>query len=640
MILLTLLVVTTISAAQSNPFVQPTAAELTTAVRVIRADSRCPARPRFVSMSLAEPSKSLWLDSAKRTQIPREIRATIIDPAAPKVYEFTIDVRENIVSEVRAVPPAQWMLTESDYSRADSIMRASPRLIEALQRRSISSDSIAIETWASGVPGTSTRIVRCLLYHLDVTGVNRYDRPIEGISALIDLRPGTILQWTESVPRSTPPQSSWYNLATAINEGAFTNATRPPTIKNGEVQWNAWRFTPMLAAREGLVIYNTRWNEATGQRPVAHRMALSELLVPYGDTSSTWHWRNAFDAGEYGFGMTSSSLRKGIDVPSSAALLPASFVSESGDVRTVPNAIAIFERDGGIAWRHTTNSKSIASQRRRELVVQHVATLANYDYVVSYIFSNDGTITVDIGLTGVVLTKAAVDTTFDARELGEQMFAHRITRSLLAPTHQHFFNLRLDLDVDGVENVVTEVDIRTPLDPSENRFGNAMMMDQWDIRSEREGLRVADPRVSRTWRVSSTRANATGAATAFTIIPESIAYPMHAPSHPLRLRAPFIEYQCAVTKYAADELYAAGMYPNQSLGEDGLARYVANDDRLVRRDVVLWCTIGTTHVGRTEDWPVMPVHHARLRLLPTGFHSQNPLIAPQAPTATTKKKKK
>jgi primary-amine oxidase len=444
----------------------------------------------------------------------------------------------------------------------------------------------------------------------------------------------------ESPIRQTPPASSLYNLTAAINDGAFSSATRPPTLVDGEVQWNAWRFTPMLAAREGLVIYNTRWVDGTAQRPIAHRMALSEMLVPYGDTSSTWTWRNAFDIGEYGFGMTSSSLRKGVDVPTSAVLLSASFVSEQGVVRSVANAIAIFERDGGVAWRHTTNAQTIASQRRRELVVQHIATLANYDYLVSYIFSNDGTITVDIGLTGVMLVKAAADTAFDAREFGEQMLAHRITRSLLAPTHQHYFNLRLDLDIDGVDNVVTEVDVRSPLDQSENRFGNAMMMDQWDIRSEREGMRTADPRMSRTWRVSSTRPNHVGAATAFTVIPESTVYPLLAPSHPLRRRARFIEYQCAITKYNADEMYAAGAYPNQSAGDEGLPKFVANDDRLVRRDVVLWCTIGTTHVGRSEDWPVMPVSNARLRLLPTGFHQQNPLIVPQQPAPTTAKKKK
>lgn len=640
MLFLALLVVTTISVAQSNPFIQPTSAELAAAVRVIRADSRCPAKPRFVATSLAEPSKSMWLDAKKRAGIPREIRATVVDPSAPKVYEFTVDVQQQLVTEVRAVPPVQWMLTESDYTRAEAIMRASPRFRDALQRRALTSDSIAIETWASGVPDRqSARLVRCLLYHVGADGVNRYDRPVEGVSAVLDLNAGTILQWTESLPRQLPSQSSLYDLAAAINDGAFSTSTRPPLVVNGEVRWNAWSFTPMLAAREGLVIYNTRWTDTTGARPIAHRMALSEMLVPYGDTASTWIWRNAFDIGEYGFGMMSSSLRKGVDVPESAVLLPASFVSEQGVVRTVPNAIAIFERDGGIAWRHTTSASRIASQRRRELVVQHVATLANYDYVVSYIFANDGEITVDIGLTGVVLPKASVDTAFDAREFGEHMLAHRVSRTLLAPTHQHFFNLRLDLDVDGAENVVTEVDVRSPLDQSENRFGNAMMMEQWDIRSEREGLRTVDPRLSRTWRVSSTRTNATGAATAFTVIPESIAYPLLAPSHPLRSRARFIEYQCAVTKYHPDEFYAAGMYPNQSPGEEGLPAFVANDDRLVRRDVVLWCTIGTTHVGRPEDWPVMPVQHARLRLMPTGFHSQNPLIVPQKTSAKKTKKK-
>lgn len=627
--------------AQTNPFRQPTAAELATAVRVIRADSRCPANPRFVAMSLAEPSKIMWLDSAKRSSIPREVRSTVVDPAASKVYEFSVDVTQQAVSEVRSVPPAQWMLTESDYRRADSIVRASPRFANAVLRYGVSIDSVAVETWASGIPEVpATRMVRCLFYHVDASGANRYDRPIEGVSALVDLTAGTILQWLESGPQRVPPPSSHYDLAAGVNYAAVAGAGRAPVIVDGEVQWNGWRFTPMLAAREGLVIYNTRWVDATGQRPVAHRMALSEMLVPYGDTASTWIWRNAFDIGEYGFGMTSSSLRRGIDVPESAALLPASFVSDQGAVRTVPNALAVFERDGGIAWRHTTSATRIASQRRRELVVQHVATLANYDYIVSYIFSNDGSITVDIGLTGVMLVKPASDTVFDAREFGEHMFAHRVNKQLLAPTHQHFFNIRLDLDVDGIENVVSEVDVRSPRDPSENRFGNAMMIEQWDVRSEREGLRTADPDVSRTWRVSSTRPGPSGAATAFTVIPESIAYPLHAPSHPLRTRARFIDYHCAVTRYNPDEFYAAGAYPNQSAGEEGLPKYLANDDRLVRRDVVVWCTIGTTHLGRPEDWPVMPVSHARLRLLPTGFHPQNPLIAPPQATPAKKSGKK
>jgi Cu2+-containing amine oxidase len=188
MLFLALLVVTTISVAQSNPFTQPTPTELAAAVRVIHADSRCPAKPRFVATSLAEPSKSMWLDAKKRAGIPREIRATVVDPSAPKVYEFTVDVKQQLVTEVRAVPPVQWMLTESDYSRADSMMRASPRLRDALRRRGLTVDSIAVETWASGVPvPQASRFARCLFYALDAEGVNRYDRPVEGV-AVITLR--------------------------------------------------------------------------------------------------------------------------------------------------------------------------------------------------------------------------------------------------------------------------------------------------------------------------------------------------------------------------------------------------------------------------------------------------------------------
>jgi primary-amine oxidase len=69
---------------------------------------------------------------------------------------------------------------------------------------------------------------------------------------------------------------------------------------------------------------------------------------------------------------------------------------------------------------------------------------------------------------------------------------------------------------------------------------------------------------------------------------------------------------------------AAGDYPNQSQGGDGLPRWVTNDESLVNQDLVLWYTFGITHIPRPEEWPVMGVTHVGFRMIPAGFFPRNP----------------
>jgi primary-amine oxidase len=41
---------------------------------------------------------------------------------------------------------------------------------------------------------------------------------------------------------------------------------------------------------------------------------------------------------------------------------------------------------------------------------------------------------------------------------------------------------------------------------------------------------------------------------------------------------------------------------------------------------VLWYTLGSHHIPRPEDWPVMPVERASLTLRPFGFFDANPAL--------------
>ena len=42
--------------------------------------------------------------------------------------------------------------------------------------------------------------------------------------------------------------------------------------------------------------------------------------------------------------------------------------------------------------------------------------------------------------------------------------------------------------------------------------------------------------------------------------------------------------------------------------------------------MVLWYTMGLTHIPRPEEWPVMTVQHAGFKLVPNSFFARNPAL--------------
>jgi primary-amine oxidase len=85
-----------------------------------------------------------------------------------------------------------------------------------------------------------------------------------------------------------------------------------------------------------------------------------------------------------------------------------------------------------------------------------------------------------------------------------------------------------------------------------------------------------------------------------------------------------VDHHVWVTPYREDEKYAAGDYPNQSGGGDGLVKWTAADRPIADEDVVFWYTFGHTHIPRPEDYPVMPTSYIGFLLKPNGFFDANP----------------
>jgi primary-amine oxidase len=88
--------------------------------------------------------------------------------------------------------------------------------------------------------------------------------------------------------------------------------------------------------------------------------------------------------------------------------------------------------------------------------------------------------------------------------------------------------------------------------------------------------------------------------------------------------AVFAAHHLGVTPSAPREMHAGGDYP--AFGDSGLAAWAAADRPVEDTDLVLWHVVGSTHLVRPEDWPVMPVERVGFALKPLGFFDRNPAL--------------
>ena len=216
------------------------------------------------------------------------------------------------------------------------------------------------------------------------------------------------------------------------------------------MQWQKWSFRVGFNPREGLVLHTVAYDG----RPVLYRASIAEMIVPYADPKQSSYRKNAFDLGEYGVGMMANSLALGCDCLGTIRYFDGHMADSQGRVVTIKNAICLHEEDFGMLWKHTDWRTSQSEVRRsRRLAVSMIATVGNYDYGFYWYFYQDGTIQMEVKLTGIMNTTAL--------KPGEPpRYGTEVAPRLIAPYHQHYFNARLDFAVDGEDNTVQEVNTR------------------------------------------------------------------------------------------------------------------------------------------------------------------------------------
>ena len=202
-----------------------------------------------------------------------------------------------------------------------------------------------------------------------------------------------------------------------------------------------------------------------------------------------------------------------------------------------------------------------------------------------------------------------------------------VAPGLNAMVHQHFFNMRLDLDIDGLANGVDEVWTEAIPPGPGNPHGNAFSPRRRRFASELEARRRVDAASARWWEIVNPEIlHRLGEPIGYRLLPGETAFALAQPDAAVSKRAAFIHEHLWVTPYRPDERYAAGEYPNLHPGGDGLPEWTSADRPIDDRDIVVWYTFGHHHVPRPEDWPIMPVTTAGFQLKPVGFFTRNPAL--------------
>ena len=636
-----------LASAASHPLDPVSAEEYAAAVGALRGHSGFPSGARFALLALAEPVKAEVLAHQPGAAAARLVFAVVYDRAGNRTFEGVVDVVDPALPSLRSwreVAGVQPVVLAEEGLEVEEIVEADSRVLRAYARRGLVAETVHVDYWAVGVVPERWRGRRLLrgLFYSTADAKNFYGQPIEGLQALVDVGRREVLELEdrEDSPPLPPPAQDLDEEAIRARLGALREPPKPLaivqpegagfTLRGNEVAWQKWRFRYLVHPREGVVLYQVGYEDPPGTwRPILYRASFSEMAVPYGDPARGWAWRCAFDVGEYGVGRNSYTLEPGLDAPANALLVDALFADEDGEPELHPGAVALYERDGGLLWKHLElggEEPHNESRRARELVVSSIATVGNYDYAIDWIFRQDGSLQVDTVLSGIMLPKGVVEESH-----GHEATGHLVSRRVVAPHHQHILNFRLDLDVDGPANSVVEMNTGALPPGPGNPAGTAIEMRETVLASEGAAQRDLSLADARHWRVTNpSRANALGGHAGYLLAPgsNSIAYAW--PDSLASRRAGFMRHHFWATRYRPEEMYAAGDYPNQSPGQspggEGLPRYAADDEPLLSADLVVWYTMIVTHVPRPEEWPVMPASHHGFRLLPAGFFAANPAL--------------
>lgn len=589
-------------------------------------------------INLQEPPKSEVLAHKPGDDFRREAFAYVYDYPANALGKAIIDLKQQKLLSFEKIEGKQPVGAFKADSITSDIVKDNSEWIAALTKRGINPDSVKASggNYAADLGlapmGNREKIVSPVYKNKQFNRV-----PIGGIYAYVDVTDKKVLKVVDTGGGwSEPVKVNYFN-----GDSIKIDMTAPkqvliaqPDGVNYRIEGNQvisphWKFRFSVHSREGLVIHDLHYfdHEQKKWRYIMYRGGLAEMIVNYGSPDLLNASNNYFDVGEFRLFQTKARpLTYGADAPENATYLPAVLHDDFATPIHSDSAIAVFEEFGGVLWRHRNHAR-----RATDLAIKYYITAGNYDYGFKWIFKEDGTVVIVTELNGIAHIRVVERVTDDPGSADEtyqgNYFGTIVEPHVEANNHQHFFIFRLDLDIDGQNNSVGEMNtIAVPKGP-ENPYGNAIVGKMDMFKNELEAKRLANASSSRMWMVMNHHVkNKFNHMSSYMLMPSPGVVPLAEVGSSLYNRAAALYHHFWTTPYMADEMYPAGDFPSSNQKNEGLPKWTQQNRSIDNTDVVVWYVAGVNHIVRPEEWPIMNQHTVAITLMPFGFMSKNPVL--------------
>lgn len=625
-----------------------TADEISRVAQILLDNKLTDDKSFFPLIELSEPLKADVL--AWKEGSPMARTAYVNFKGLKGAQEALVSISGNKVLKVGKLKGEPMLLLE-EFMSSMQIALADKTFVKGLEKRSLKADDVFCLPLTAGnflqQSDKGKRLMKVPCYK-NPTGSNFYAKPIEGLFAEVDLNTRKVTKVVDEGVVPVPEIDWGYTEKETEARTGLRPVTMPVEISQGKpnfkingggIEWDMWKFRVRADKRPGVVVSQVQAKEGDQWRSVLYQAHLSEVFVPYQDPARGWYWRTYMDSGEYGFGVFLSPLVAGVDCPRNATFLPVMMHQDNGQPVEIPNAMCVFERDPGKpAWRHyeifaQSEKVSVPAEGRpmTELVVRSASQVGNYDYLVDYVFQQNGSINIDVIATGIDAVKGvATKHLKDATAAKDTQYGSLIAPHLVAPNHDHYFNFRLDFDIDGQNNSFVHTALKRGKAVANSPRKSFWVTNPKMVEREMEGRLRIDNDKPALYTVTNTNVQGVyGHHPAYAILPrDSAAYgPYDYENDPPMKRNAYIGYSFWNTLYDQDKRYAGGKFAFASDGSDTLATWVKKNRKIKNQDLVTWYTIGFHHVPHTEDWPVMSGHQVGIELRPYNFFASNPAMS-------------
>ncbi|WP_205908949.1 tyramine oxidase [Metarhizobium album] len=601
----------------------------------------------FPLIELDEPAKADVLKWKDGDTLDRKASVQFTSPDGFR--EALVNISQGTVESNEAIK-GQPMVLFTEFMGALQGALADPRMVDGLAKRGLKPEQAFCLPLTAGNFFTeefeNSRLMKVPCYHVP-EGSNFYAKPIEGLFAVYDIGKKTVVNVIDTGAVDLPGDNWGYTEEEVAARTPLREKTNKVTLQQdgganykitgSHLEWDIWRLNFRVDKRPGLVVSNLDVKDGKDWRSVIYQAHLSEVFVPYMDPTEGWYWRTYMDSGEYGFGLFLSPLTAGIDCPTHATFLPATIADDQGNPLVIPNAICIFERSNGDpAWRHfevfaQTPEKPLPAEGRpaTELVIRTASEVGNYDYLIDYRLQQNGQVNIYVGATGLDAVKGVASKSMkDPTAKADTQHGTLIAPNLVAANHDHYFNFRIDFDVDQPINHFSTMDIvpaklddkspRKSMWTVEHKMPHSELEARYKISSmQPRYFMVSDP----------SREGYLGHEGGYMIHHGDVSYgPFDFTNDPPMKRNAYIEYSVWNTVYDPKQRYTGGKYAMQSDGSDTLAEWVKADKPLMGKDIVTWFSAGFHHIPRMEDWPVMSTEWKTVHIMPHNFFAHNPAL--------------